>query len=98
LRDAANHITELPKAEHSAPEWQAVMEALILVAETGGPTMQAGWRPRAYEGLRHHGRRDRPAGARVAVDCKTLPTKIRPQRGAWAGAVSEMRLLCRETN
>ena len=38
------------------------------------------------------------AGARVAADCKTLPTKIRPQRGAWAGAVSEMRLLCRETN
>jgi hypothetical protein len=36
LRDAANHITELPKAEHSAPEWQAAMQALILVAETGG--------------------------------------------------------------
>ena len=31
----------LPKAEHSAPEWQAAMEALILVAETGGPTMLA---------------------------------------------------------
>jgi hypothetical protein len=41
LRDAANHITKLPKAEHSAPEWQAAMEALILVAETGGPTMLA---------------------------------------------------------
>ena len=23
---------------HDAPEWQAVMEALILVAEQGGPT------------------------------------------------------------
>jgi hypothetical protein len=32
---------KLPKAEHSAPEWQAAMEALILVAETGGPTMMA---------------------------------------------------------
>ncbi|MEH2540685.1 MULTISPECIES: hypothetical protein [unclassified Bradyrhizobium] len=32
---------ELPKAEHSAPEWQAAMEALILVAERGGPTMLA---------------------------------------------------------
>jgi hypothetical protein len=32
---------KLPKAEHSAPEWQAAMEALILVAETGGPTMLA---------------------------------------------------------
>ena len=41
LRDAANHIMKLSKAEHSAPEWQAAMEALILVAETGGPTMLA---------------------------------------------------------
>ncbi|MFG3593733.1 hypothetical protein [Bradyrhizobium sp. RDI18] len=31
----------LPKAEHSAPEWQAAMEARILVAESGGPTMLA---------------------------------------------------------
>ena len=41
MRDAADYILKLPKAEHSAPEWQAVMEALILVAETGGPTMLA---------------------------------------------------------
>ena len=41
LRDAASYITKLPEAEHSAPEWQAAMEALILVAETGGPTMLA---------------------------------------------------------
>jgi hypothetical protein len=41
LRDAASYITKLPKAEHSAPEWQAAMEALILVAEKGGPTMLA---------------------------------------------------------
>lgn len=39
LRDAANYITKLPKTEHAAPEWQAAMEALILVAEHGGPTM-----------------------------------------------------------
>jgi hypothetical protein len=31
----------LPKAEHVAPEWQAAMEALILVATHGGPTMFA---------------------------------------------------------
>jgi len=31
----------LPKAEHAAPEWQAAMEALILVATHGGPTMFA---------------------------------------------------------
>jgi hypothetical protein len=41
LRDAADYVMELPKAEHDAPEWQAAMEALILVAEKGGPTMLA---------------------------------------------------------
>lgn len=41
LRDAADYVTGLPKAEHSAPEWQAAMVALILVAETRGPTMIA---------------------------------------------------------
>ena len=34
LRDAALHITKLPKAEHDAEEWLAAMEALLLVAET----------------------------------------------------------------
>jgi hypothetical protein len=41
LRDAADYITKLPRAEHSAPEWQDAMEALILVAENDGPTMLA---------------------------------------------------------
>jgi hypothetical protein len=41
LEDAGNYITKLPKAEHAAPEWQAAMEALILVATRGGPTMLA---------------------------------------------------------
>ena len=41
LRDAANYITKLPKAEHDAPEWQAAIEALMLVADRGGPTMFA---------------------------------------------------------
>jgi hypothetical protein len=39
LRDAALYITKLPKAEHDAEEWQAAMEALLLVVEHGGPTM-----------------------------------------------------------
>jgi hypothetical protein len=34
LKDAGTYITK--QAEHEAPEWQAAMEALILVAETGG--------------------------------------------------------------
>ncbi len=42
LRDAALYITKLPKAEHDAEEWQAAMEALLLVAEHSGPTM-GGW-------------------------------------------------------
>jgi hypothetical protein len=41
LEDAGNYITKLPKAEHTAPEWQAAMEALILVATRSGPTMLA---------------------------------------------------------
>jgi hypothetical protein len=41
LRDAAEYITELPKAEHDADEWQAAMQALLLVAEHDGPTMSA---------------------------------------------------------
>nr|WP_084801865.1 hypothetical protein [Bradyrhizobium sp. Ec3.3] len=41
LRDAGEYFAALPKAVHDAPEWQAAMEALILVAEQGGPTMFA---------------------------------------------------------
>jgi hypothetical protein len=41
LRDAANYVTKLPKAEHEAKEWQAAMEAMILVATLGGPAMFA---------------------------------------------------------
>ena len=41
LQDAGNYITRLTKVEHEAAEWQAAMEALILVATSGGPTMFA---------------------------------------------------------
>jgi hypothetical protein len=41
LREAALYFTKLPKAEHDAVEWQAAMEALLLVAEGDGPTMFA---------------------------------------------------------
>jgi len=33
--------SSFPKAEHDAPEWQAAMEALMLVEEHDGPTMFA---------------------------------------------------------
>jgi hypothetical protein len=41
LRDAASYITALPKKEAEAPEWQAAIEALMLVVELRGPTMFA---------------------------------------------------------
>jgi hypothetical protein len=39
LKDAAAYIMVLPKKEAASPEWQAAIEALMLVAELGGPTM-----------------------------------------------------------
>jgi hypothetical protein len=39
--DAATFITQLPKREHDALKWQAAIEAPMLVAEAGGPTMFA---------------------------------------------------------
>ena len=41
LRDAGIYILKLPEPEHTAPEWQAAMEALGLVVTYGGPTMFA---------------------------------------------------------
>jgi hypothetical protein len=41
LHDAATYITALPDEESSAAEWQAAIEALILVVELGGPAMMA---------------------------------------------------------
>jgi hypothetical protein len=41
LRDAGHYIAKLTKATHDRPEWQTAVEALILVAEQGGPTMLA---------------------------------------------------------
>jgi hypothetical protein len=37
LEDAGNYITRLPKAVHEAAEWQAAMEALILVMTLDSP-------------------------------------------------------------
>jgi hypothetical protein len=40
LRDAADYITALPRKDAELPEWQAAIEALLLVSK-GGPTMLA---------------------------------------------------------
>jgi hypothetical protein len=39
LRDAADFITEMPREDAELAEWQAAIEALILVVELDGPTM-----------------------------------------------------------
>jgi hypothetical protein len=59
LQDAGDYITKLPKAEHEAPEWQAAMEALILVATLGGPTM--------FRADRRHESAEPPRRARVQL-------------------------------
>jgi hypothetical protein len=41
LRDAGDYITSLPKAEQDLDEWQAAVEALLLVVELNGPTIMA---------------------------------------------------------
>jgi hypothetical protein len=35
MRDAANYIVRLPKAEQQAPEWQTAAEVLMLIGEHG---------------------------------------------------------------
>jgi hypothetical protein len=41
LEDAAKYIQKLSKAEQQFAEWQAAVEALLLVVEHNGPTMMA---------------------------------------------------------
>ena len=39
LRDAAQYIMKLPKAEQQAMQWQTAAEVLMLVGEHGGDPM-----------------------------------------------------------
>ena len=41
LEDAAKYIQKLPKDEQQLAEWQAAVEAMLLVVEHNGPTMMA---------------------------------------------------------
>jgi len=41
LKDAANYIQKLPKAEQDLEEWQVAIEALIMAAESRGPVMHS---------------------------------------------------------
>ena len=63
LKDAANYIQKLPKAEQDLEEWQAAVEALLLVVELNGPTMMA--RIGIMRALNHHtDRKDKHWGKR----------------------------------
>lgn len=41
LRDAANYIMRLPKAEQAKPHWIAAGEAVLMAAENRGPILHA---------------------------------------------------------
>ena len=41
LKHAAEYVQKLPKAEQDLEEWQAAVEALLLVVDLNGPTMMA---------------------------------------------------------
>jgi hypothetical protein len=41
LEDAAKYIQKLPKTEQQLGEWQAAVEAMLLVVERSRPTMMA---------------------------------------------------------
>jgi hypothetical protein len=41
LEDAAKYIQKLPKAEQQIAEWQAAVEAMLLVVDNNGPAMFA---------------------------------------------------------
>ena len=41
LRDAADYITKLPKADQQLDGWQTAIAALIMAAEGRGPRMHA---------------------------------------------------------
>jgi len=41
LRDAAEYIQKLPKAQQQLPHWQAAVEALIMAAEGRAPLLHA---------------------------------------------------------
>lgn len=41
LKNAADCIMKLPKAEQKLPEWEAAIEALLMAAEDRGPLLHA---------------------------------------------------------
>jgi hypothetical protein len=73
LREAALYITKPPKAEHDAEEWQAAMQALLLVAEHNGPPMFA-----------RIGITRSPCPIRYAIKCRSVAASSAQRRHASA--------------
>jgi hypothetical protein len=80
LRDAAEYITKLPKAEHDAEEWLTAMEAPLLVAESDGPTMFA--RIGMMRALNRSKPAPKPRQARKTLQDRAM--KARPACGSLA--------------
>jgi hypothetical protein len=87
LKDAGQYITKLPKAEHSATEWQTAMEALLL-AVRGAPTMLA--RIAIMKALhRHEVHEFKPSCVRGMEQIRGVPGSAwsgRGQQGAVSGS------------
>ena len=99
LEDAGKYITKLPKAEHEAPEWQAAMEALILVATKGGPTMLARIGAEEMDRLRRGRRKMDLAHAVASVEVlknRMLASPSPASRQVVAGFNAALRALGRD--
>jgi len=62
LRDAANYIVKLPKAEQQQPEWLTATQTLLLVVERNGDPMMA--RIAMLQALHRHEPKAAPAPRR----------------------------------
>jgi hypothetical protein len=81
LLDAGNYIIGLPESVHTAAEWQAAMEALILVADLGGPTMFA--HIGVMKALNLHVERGLQSGSQRPSLAKAEPVTVRWRRRDW---------------
>lgn len=86
LHDAGDYITKLRKAVHSAPEWQAAMEALILVADLGRPTGIMKALNRHRERVFNPDRKDHHWGKRCNAHSRY------PMGGRWANMGQDRRI------
>jgi len=89
LKDAADYITRLPKADHESQQWQAAIEALIMAAEGRGPLMHA--RIGVMRALNRHvervfnpDRKDHHWGRPEAGSGSVKPTQLKHRQSAVA--------------